>query len=199
MIIDSKLLEYAQAVESDYVKDYYLELNEIENQLKSWRSTDSLNKFPMTKRAMEKRLDSARTMEPEIKRYKYFYKVADYSLYYFKLKCGEYSSDSDFLVIGAETPSRKKFKEITEKFNLDYLVRYTQISAKGKGNEYEMKLTATLYSRNSEILFKEEFSSPGKCPDDKLRCVTPFCCMLNNIMKSSTTKICEMLEAWQRK
>jgi hypothetical protein len=199
MLIDGRLLEDARAVESDHIKDYYRTVKDLGNQLDSWKSRDSLNRFPMTKLAMQKRLDSARTLEPEVKRYKYFYKIADYSLYHFKLICGESSSASDFLVIGTKTPSKKKFKEITEEFNLDYLVRYSDIKAITKDKEYEMKLTATLYSRNLKILMRDEFITNSNCLDDRLRCVTPFCCMLTNIAKLSSTKICETVERLQKK
>jgi hypothetical protein len=199
MIVDGKLLEYARAVESDNIKDYYRTVKDMENQLESWKSRDSLNRFPMMKRTMQKRLDSVKILEPEVMRYKYFYKIADYSLYHFKLTCGECSSASDFLVIATKTPSKKKFKEITEKFNLDYLVRYTEIKAIAKDKEYEMKLIATLYSKNVKVLLKDEFVTTSKCADDRLRCVTPFCCMLTNITKSTTTKICDTVERLQKK
>jgi hypothetical protein len=171
----------------------------MENQLESWKSRDSLNRFPMTKWTMQKRLDSVKTLEPEAMRYKYFYKLADYSLYHFKLIFGASSSVSDFLVIGTKTPSKKKFREITKKFNLDYLVRYTDIKATAKDEEYEMKLMLTLYSKNLKVLFKDEFITTSKCPDDRLRCVTPFCCMLTNITKSSANKIYETVERLRKK
>jgi hypothetical protein len=198
IIIDSKLLEYAQAIESEHIKDYYRKVTEMEVQLESWKSEDSISNFPLTRRAMEKRLELAKTLEPEVKQYKYFYKIVDYSLYHFRLKCGEFNSDS-VLVIGTKTRSKKTIKEIAEKFNLDYLVSYTQIIAIAKDKEYEMKLTETLYSKSQKVLFKEEFITTSKCPDDKLKCLTPFCCMLTNITKLSTTKICETLESLRKK
>jgi hypothetical protein len=199
MIIDDGLSEYARAIESDHVKDYYTTVKDLENQLESWKSRDSLNRFPMMKRTMQKRLDSLKTLEPEVKQYKYFYKFADYSLYHFKLICGESSSASDFLVIGTKTPSNKKFKEITEEFNLDYLVKYSDIRAITKDKEYEMTLTTTLYSKNLKVLYTDEFKATSKCPDDRLRCVTPLCCMLTNITKLPTTKIYETVMGLQKK
>jgi hypothetical protein len=199
MIIDSGLKEYARAIESDHVKDYYRTLKDMENQLESWQLRDSLNRFPMMKRTMQERLDSLKTLEPEVKQYRYFYKFADYSLNHFKLICGESSSTSDFLVIGTKTPSKKKFKEITEKFNLDYLVRYSDIKAITKDEGHEIKLTVTLYSKNLKVLDTDEFTTTSKCPDDRRRCVTPLCCMLTNITKLSLTKICETVVGLQKK
>jgi hypothetical protein len=198
-IIDGKLLEYARAVESDHIKDYYRTVKNMEDQLESWESRDSLHRFPMMRRTIQKRLDSLKTLEQEVTQYKYFYKLADYSLYHFKLTCGETSSANNFLVIATKTPSKKNFKEISEKFNLNYLVRYTDIKAITTDKGYEMKLIATLYSKNLKLLLKDEFIATSKCQDDRLRCVTPLCCMLTNITKSSATKICETVERLQKK
>jgi hypothetical protein len=153
----------------------------------------------MMKRTMQRRLDSLKTLEQDAKQHKYFYKLADYSLYHFKLICDEPSSASDFLVIGTKTPSRKKFKEIMEKFNLDYLVRYSDVKAITMDKEYEIKLTATLYSKKLKVLHKDEFTTTSKCPDDRLRCVTPLCCMMTNIAKLSSIRICNKVERLQKK
>jgi hypothetical protein len=194
MVIDDALLQDARALESDHVSDYYGTVKDMENRLESWKSRDSLNRFPMMKRTMQKRLDSLKRLEPEVNQYKYFYKLADYSLNHFKLMSAESTAARDFLVIWTETPSRKKFKEIMDGFNLDYLVRYSDIRALTTGNEYEMTLTTTLYSKDLKVLYTDEFKTTSKCPDDRLRCVTPLCCMLTNITKLSATKIYETVE-----
>lgn len=195
MIISNDLLEFARAVESDHINDYYSLLQEMESQLQSWMSRDSLDRFPMTKGAMQRRLDSAKAKAPEIRNYKYFYKLADYSIFHLKTKMGE-RSDFDFLVIGSKTLSKSKLKDIIEQFNLDYLLRYTDIIARSRD---EMKLTATLHSSNLSILLKENFTAHSKCAGYRMRCLTPFCCMLANITNLSTSRIGQIVAGLQKR
>ena len=147
MLISNDLLEYAREAESEHINDYYRSLEEMEGQLQEWMSWDSLNRFRLTKRAIQRRLDSTKAKELEIKGYKYYYKLADYSVYHFKSKLRG-NSEVELLVIGTRSSSKKKFKEITGQFNLEYLLRYTDIDARSAD---DMKLTATLYSRNLNI------------------------------------------------
>src|SRR5687768_3701731 len=172
MLISNDLLEYAREAESEHINDYYRSLEEMEGQLQEWMSMDSLNRFSMTKLAIQRRLDSAKAKEPEIKRYKHFYMVADYSLHHFNSTLIG-NTDLEILVIGTRTESKKKFKTITGQFNLDYLLRYTDIDARSAD---EMKLTATLYSRNLRVLLRQNFAADRKCGSSRMRCVTPFCC-----------------------
>ena len=194
MLISNDLLEYAREAESEHINDYYRSLEEMEGQLQEWMSWDSLNRFRLTKRAIQRRLDSTKAKELEIKGYKYYYKLADYSVYHFKSKLRG-NSEVELLVIGTRSSSKKKFKEITGQFNLEYLLRYSDIDARSAD---DMKLTATLYSRNLNILLKEHFSANGECPGERMRCVTPFCCMLINITNLSTSRISEVITGLQK-
>lgn len=53
MIVSDQLKRYAGQIESDHLNDYYAAVKGMESRLQSFTLSDSLTRFPLTKRKMK--------------------------------------------------------------------------------------------------------------------------------------------------
>lgn len=193
-IIDEELKIFADTVQADYLKTYY-------NSIKQMESFVNYTGDKKMKKEYEEKIKVAKQSEQEVKKFKYFEVIPDYSCSVLQMYFNEYPPNSTFKVIRARDLKSKNLKDIADNYKADYVVSYKDIHTNKLDNELlTMNVTTVLFSnKDSKVLFEKQGKGDLNSYGDMWTCMNPLNCLLITSVKSSTTDIFETVSKRQKK
>lgn len=200
-IIDDHLKIFIDTVEQNYIRRYYYSVRQMEELLNFKDYSDEMKKeFEKNKPRLEENIKAAKSLEPEIKKFKYFETIPIYTSEVFQLYFNEYPPISTFQVIRSESLKTKNLEQITNEHDADYVVLYKDIHTDSKDGQAIMRLTTTLYSkRKTKLLMNKESTGDTNSYGDMWTCSDPLSCLLVTSVRSSSMEIYEVVSKLQKR
>jgi hypothetical protein len=197
-IIEKSLYNDIDSVYSEYLKRYYYSIKRME-EFVNYSSDDSTLKA--TQQKMKENLLMAKTLEPEVKKFKYFHLISSYSTEIYNFYFNAYPPHSTVIELPSQQTDIVLLKKLADANKADYIVFFNNIYTKNKEGVPILKLTTSLYSaeKNKLILTKETegdtFSrgSMWTCSGSVLSC------LLINGVRTSTEEVTKILYKAQLK
>lgn len=198
-VIHNELEYYVDTVQTAYVRRFYKSITYMEDVLNFYNSRDGRNKdTEERKKLLVEKLKAAKAMEPEIKKSKYFELIPTYSAEVLQLYFNEYPPHSIFQVVRRRDLHSEDLGQVSSQFKADYVVKYDNIHSVQEGDQINMRLTTTLYSKKkSNILWKKETGGEMRSDGDMWTCTDPLTCLLITCVKSSFEEIFQTVSGLQ--
>lgn len=201
-IIEDELKKFTDTLESDYVKQYYNSIRQMEAvlALKDYPA-DMKAHFEEKKKEYEEDLRAARQAEKEVKKFRYFETIPVYSKSILQMYFNEYPPNSTFQVVRPKDLKSKNLQDIAEAYKADYVVSYKDVHTSRLDNGLiEMNLTTVLFqAKGSKILFEKRTVGDTNSYGDMWSCSNPLSCLLITSVRSSTTEIFNTISRLQQK
>lgn len=201
-IIEGELKNFSDTIESDYIKQYYNSIRQMEDMLafKDYPADMKVH-FEEKKKKYEEDLKVARLAEQEVKKFKYFEVIPFYSNSVLQMYFNEYPPYSTFQVVRTKDLKSTNLPDIAEAYKADYVVSYKNIRTTRLDNGLiEMSLTTILFqTKGSKILFEKRTTGDTNSYGDMWSCSNPLSCLLITSVRSSTTEIFNSISRLQQK
>jgi hypothetical protein len=193
-IIDEGLKIFVDTVQADYLKMYYNTIKQMERFV---NYTDDQK----MKKEYEEKIKVAKQSEQEVKKFKYFETIPDYSYSVLQMYFNEYPPNSTFQVVRARDLKSINLKDIADNYKADYVVSYKDIHTNKLDNGLlTMNVTTILFAnKDSKVLFEKQGNGDMNSYGDMWTCMNPLSCLLITSVKSSTTDIFETVSKRQKK
>ena len=192
---------FIDTVEQNYIQSYYYSLRQMEELLNFKDYSEEMKKeFEKNRPRLEENIKAAKSIEPEIKKFKYFETIPIYTSEVFQLYFNEYPPMSNFQVIRSGSLKTDNLGQIANEYDADYVVSYKNIHTDSKDGQTIMRLTTTLYSKKkSKVLLDKENTGDTNSYGDMWTCSDPLSCLLVTCVRSSSMEIYEVVSKLQRR
>lgn len=200
-IIEDDLKVFIDTVEHGYIRRYYYSMKQMEDLLNFKDFPDEMKKdFEKRRPILEESLKAQKSMEPEIKKFRYYETIPLYTAEVFQLYFNEYPPNSTFQVVRKGALKTDNLEQVSNEYNADYVVSYRNIHTDSRAGQTIMKLTTTLYSKKmAKILLDKEVAGDMKSYGDMWTCSDPLSCLLVTSVRSSSMEIYEVVSELQKK
>lgn len=200
-IIEPGLKQYIDTLQNDHIKGYYASMKRMEEMInfKDYPK-DEAKRFEATIKKEKIQLKKAKEMENEVKKFKYYQTISEYTCEVLNFYFNEYPPLSTFQVVKTQSTAIKDLSRLADSLKADYIVCYHNIHTQSVNNEIILKLTTVLYSNSTHaILLEKETDGNTSSLGDMWTCTNPLSCLLITGIKSSTDLVAPELAKRQHK
>jgi hypothetical protein len=198
--IEDNLKVLIDTVEQNYIRRYYYSLKQMEDLLNFKESDEMKKEFEKNRERLEKNLKAARSLETEIKKFKYFETIPIYTSEVFQLFFNEYPPNSVFQVVRKSSLKSDNPERIANEYGADYVVTYKDIHTDSKGGQTIMRITTTLYSKKMrKVLWEKKNTGDMNSYGDMWTCLDPLSCLLITSVRSTSEEIYETVSKLQQR
>lgn len=190
-VIDSRLNQYIDTIQASHLKEYYRSIAQMERMLnfKDYPKDDA-KRFEETKKRVQATLIEAKKAETEVKNFKYYQTISEYSDEVLNMYFNEYPPLSTIGVVKTQSINFANLSHLADSLKADYIVCYRNIHSESENNEPIFKITTILYSNSDhKILFEKETKGDTNSRGDMWSCTDLLSCLLVSSVKSSTDQI----------
>jgi hypothetical protein len=202
-IIDSSLNSYIDTIQQDHLNSYYRSIKQMEEMLAFNdypKDVMTEKEFKESQQRTKSTLDTAKKYESEVKQFKYYQTISEYSAQVYNLYFNEYPPLSTFQLIDKSELTTSNLSHIADSLKADYVVGYKNIQTENSKGEIAIKLTTVLYSKKeNKILSEKETWGDTYNHGDMWTCLNPLECLLVTAVNSSTDNVAEILRKRQWK
>lgn len=200
-IIEDDLKVYVDTVELNYIRRYYYSVRQMEDLLNFKDYSDEMKKeFEKNRSRLEENIKDAKSLEPEIKKFKFFETIPIYTSEVFQLYFNEYPPNSTFQVVKKSSLKTDNPEQLANEYNADYVVLYKNIHTDSKDGQTIMRLRTTLYSKKkTKVLLDKESTGDTNSYGDMWTCSDPLTCLLVTSVRSLSMEIYEVVSKLQRR
>lgn len=200
-IVDPQFKPYIDTLQNAHLKRYYQAITQMESMVdfKDYPK-DEAKRFEETKKRVQVNLIEAKKAEAEIKRFKYYQTISEYSSQVLNMYFNEYPPLSAIGVVKKQSTDIKSLSYLADSLKADYVICYHNIHSESENNELILKLTTILYSNSDhKILFEKETKGDTDSRGDMWSCSDPLGCLLVSGIKSSTDLVFPVIAKRQHK
>ncbi len=156
--------------------------------------------FEETRGKIKKALADTDKMESEVRKFKYYQTISEYSSEVLNMYFNEYPPLSTIELIKVKNININSLSHLADSLKADYIVCYHNIHSGMENNRDILKLTTVLYSNSDhKILFEKETTGDTDSRGDMWSCTYPLSCLLVSGIKTSTDLIFSVIEKRQHK
>jgi hypothetical protein len=194
-VIDSSLNQYIVTVEQSHLRSYYNSIKQMEDMVAFKDYPDDMKQqFEKTQKQAKANLDSARKYENEVKKFRYYQTISEYSSSVLQFDFNEYPPYSTFQIIKSFPLILSNLKHLSDSLNADYIVGYRNISTINAKDNINLKLTTILYSKKADkLLLEKETYGDTISYGTMWTCMNSLSCLLINGVKTSTECVYKIL------
>jgi hypothetical protein len=192
---------FIDTVEHNYIRRYYYSVKQMEDLLNFKDYSDEMKtEFEKNRPRLEENIKTAKSIESEIRKFKYFETIPIYTSEVFQLYFNQYPPNSIFQVVRRSSLKTDDLEQIANEYNADYVVLYKNIHTDSKSGQTIMKLTTILYSKKkAKVLMDKESNGDTNSYGDMWTCSDPLGCLLVTSVRSSSMEIYEVVSKLQKR
>ena len=199
-IIDKLFFSDGDSIEADNLKSYYASLKEMEELLnfKDY-SKEIENSFKETEERLKKQIPLMKAQEDNVKKFKYFQTISQYSTQVYNFYFNEYEPFSTIIELPYQKTDLWSLQTLADTSKADYIVFYFFFHTVDKGGLPILKLTTSLYSKkDNKIILDKETEGDTNSRGDMWTCGrTTLSCLLINGVRTSTEEVANVLRKRQ--
>ena len=144
-VIGNALLSDRDSIEAANLKSYYSSLKQMEDLLNSKDYPKEMEKsFKETQEGLKKQIPSMEAQEGDVKKFKYFQVISQYSTQVYNYYFNEYEPFSTIVELPNQQTNLSSLKTLADKSRADYIVFYSNIHTVDKDGLPILKLTTSL-------------------------------------------------------
>jgi hypothetical protein len=200
-VIDSSLKPYAHTIEQSHLANYYNELKFLKLQAEDTTYPETLMTAEEAKelrQQAETELDYLIKNESQIKEFRYFNLISEYSASVYQLYFNEYPPLSTIQLVKRASLEMKAIAMVADSLRADYVIAYKDIRTEVKKGQLVMKMKTILYSKaEGKILIESESTGDVNSYGDMWTCSDPLSCLLTTSVKSSSETVFDILRKRQ--
>ena len=200
-IIDKSLFSDRDSIEADNLKSYYSSLKQMEDLLnfKDY-SKEMEQSFKETHERLKKQIPLMKAQEENVKKFKYFQTISQYSTQVYNFYFNEYEPFSTVVELPNQKTDLSNLKTLADTSKADYIVFYNNIHTVDKDGLPVLKLTTSLYSKkDNKIILTKETDGDTNSRGDMWTCslnITLSCLLINGV-RTSTDEVANVLRERQ--
>lgn len=201
-IIDSSLYGDIDSVQSEYLQRYHSTVKQMEDLLNFEDYPPEREKeFEGTKEKIRKNLPLLKAREEEVKKFKYFQTLSEYSTEVYNFYFNEYEPYSTIIEYPNQETDLPTLKRLADSLKADYVVFFIDIHT-GMEKSPFLQLTTCLYSyKDNRIILTRKTEGDYLSRGDRWTCgPTSLSCLLVNGVRTSTDEVApELVKRQMRK
>jgi len=204
--LDPSLKKYADSMQHDHLIQYYSSLRQMENMAQDTAYTpefkrkvgkDNMKEYEDN---MRTKLENAKKNEAEMKQFKYYQSISEFSASVYEYYFNEFAPYSTFEIIKAKHWDKASLKHIADSTHADYVMGYKNIHSDVYNAHQVLKMTTILFSANeNKVLLEKETMGDGTNMGGMWECNNSLNCMLATIVKTSFQSAYPILSQRQKK
>ncbi len=202
-IVDKYFNAEKDSIEAINLRDYYARISDMESMLNFKGYPKALDSsFKKTQRDLAIEIPVAKAQEPQVKKFKYFQTISQYSSQVYNYYFNEYAPFSTIYEIPWQDTSLANLKMLADTSQADYIVFYRNIHSGKKNGLPILKLTTLLYAHlDNKIILCKETEGDSNSRGDMWTCSIDIIlsCLLINGVKTSTDEVAKVLQKRQLK
>ncbi len=198
--IDKSLFSDRDSIEADNLKSYYASLKQMEDLLNFKDYSKEMEKsFQETQERLKKQIPLMKAQEENVKKFKYFQTISQYSTQVYNFYFNEYEPFSTIVELPNQKTDLSSLKNLADTSKADYVVFYSNIHTVDKDGLPILKLTTSLYSKkDNKIILTKETDGDTNSRGDMWTCgSTTLSCLLINGVRTSTDEVAKVLRKKQ--
>jgi hypothetical protein len=200
-VIDESLKSFVDSVQQQHLNTYFASIRRMEDLVNSNdypRGVMTEKEFKKMQRQTKSSLDNAKKSEDEVRQFKFYKTISEYSASVYQFYFNEYPPFSVFQLINKSELTINSLSHISDSLKADYVVGYKNIHTENKDGVLIIKVKTFLYSKKDDkILFEEETMGDTNSYGDMWTCSNPLSCLLVTAVKSSTDSVFGILRKRQ--
>lgn len=193
-IIEKQFYSDIDSVQSDHIIKYYHSIQLLEVLM----NDTSVSNNPILKEGKEEAKNEfirLKSLEPEIKQFKYFETLSSYSLVTYNFYFNEYEPYSTIIEVPTRKTSMELLNKLADSSKADYILFFNNIHTAIRNGRPILKLTTSLYSlKENKIILTKETVGDTESRGDIWTCGnTNLSCLLINGVRTSTAEIAPVI------
>jgi hypothetical protein len=191
-VIDPSLYGDIDSVQAAQIRSYYSTIKQMEHMLNFKDYPPEMAKqFEETKESIKKRLPLLKAQEAEVKRFRYFQTLSDYSTQVYNFYYNEYEPFSTIVQYPAQKTEVSTLRHLADSLKADYIVFFSNIHTQMRDDFPFLRLTTSLYShKENRIILTKETEGDTNSRGDRWTCgPTKLSCLLINGVRTSTDEV----------
>jgi hypothetical protein len=202
-IVDKSFKSEKDTIEASNLRAYYASLKQIEDLLNSRDSSEEMDSiFKATKAELKNRISLIKAQEEQVKKFKYYQVISQYSAAVYNFYFNEYEPFSSIVEVPKQKTDLRTLKNLANTSKADYIVFYSNIHTIEREALPILKLTTSLYSkRENKIILIKETEGDINSRGDMWTCDmgVMLSCLLINGVRTSTDAVADILRKKQAK
>ena len=199
--INQSLFSDRDSIEADNLKSYYASLKQMEHLLNFKNYSKEMEKsFKETQERLRKQIPLMKAQEGNVKKFKYFQTISQYSTQVYNFYFNEYEPFSTIIELPNQKTDLLSLKTLADTSKTDYVVFYSNIHTVDQDNLPVLKLTTSLYSKkDNKIILTKETDGDTNSRGDMWTCMMDvrLSCLLINGVRTSTDEVANVLRERQ--
>ncbi len=200
-IIDTFLFSDRDSIEAGNLKSYYSSLKQMEDLLNLKDDSKEMeNSFKEAQERLKKQVPLMKAQEGNVKKFKYFQTISQYSTQVYNFYFNEYEPFSTIVELPNQQTNLSSLKTLADTSKADYIVFYSNIHTVDKDGSVILKLTTSLYSKkDNKVILTKETDGDTNSRGDMWTCsmnVTLSCLLINGV-RTSTDEVANVLRERQ--
>lgn len=200
-ILDKSLFSDRDSIEADNLKSYYSSIKQMEELLNFKDYSKGMEQsFKETQERLKKQIPLMKAQEDNVKKFKYFQTISQYSTQVYNFYFNEYKPFSTIVELPNQQTDLSRLRKLADTSKADYIVFYNNIHTVNINGLTRLKLTTSLYSkRDDKIILNKETEGDTNSRGDMWTCsmnVTLSCLLINSV-RTSTDEVANVLRKRQ--
>jgi hypothetical protein len=199
--IDQSLFSDRDSIEAGNLKSYYASLKQMEDILNFKDYSKEMEKsFKETQERLQKQIPLMKAQEENVKKFKYFQTISQYSTQVYNFYFNEYEPFSTIIELPNQKTDLLNLKTLADTSKADYIIFFNNIHTVYKDGLLVLKLTTWLYSKNdNKIILTKETEGDTDSRGDMWTCDfnVRLSCLLINGVRTSTDEVANVLRKRQ--
>ncbi len=200
-ILDKSLFSDRDSIEADNLKSYYSSIKQMEELLNFKDYSKGMEQsFKETEERLKKQIPLMKAQEDNVKKFKYFQTISQYSTQVYNFYFNEYKPFSTIVELPNQQTDLSRLRKLADTLKADYIVFYNNIHTVNINGLTRLKLTTSLYSkRDDKIILNKETEGDTNSRGDMWTCsmnVTLSCLLINSV-RTSTDEVANVLRKRQ--
>lgn len=199
--VETSFNSQKDTIEAGHLRNYYAHIKKME-ELVNFTDfpKEKEQSFKASQQIAKREVEYAKAHEKDVKAFKYYQTISEYSVGVFMFYFNEYEPYSTILELPKHCTDLSCLKVLSDSAKADYIVFYKDIHSSEKEGLPVLKLTTYLYSKvENKIILTKETEGNTDSLGDMWACNynVPLSCMLINSVKTSTDVVADMLRKRQ--
>ncbi|MGB4771927.1 MAG: hypothetical protein WBP58_10730 [Chitinophagaceae bacterium] len=193
-VIEKSLYGDIEIVQSDFLERYYSSVQQIEKLVNS-KDFQSDTNFKAEQEQMKLDLSSAKAVETEIKKFKYFQTLSTYSTEVYNFYFNEYEPYSTIIELNNQKTDIQSIRKLADTTKADYVVYFSNVHTVITDGLPILRLTTSVYSKKEDkVILRKETEGDTKSRGGMWTCgKTTLSCLLINGVRTSTNEIAPII------
>ena len=193
-ILDKTLYSETDSIKSDYLKRYYSSIEQMEHLINSKNFPDDTS-FKATQERMKVEVATAKALEPEIKKFKYYQTLSAYSTEVYNFYFNEYEPFSTIIELPNQKTDLVSLKKLADTSKADYVLFFNNIYTEVKDGLPILKLTTSLYAKKyNKLILTKGTEGDTNSRGDMWTCgSTTLSCLFINGVRTSSDEVARII------